>query len=188
MSDGNDGQQLSLAEGLQPFRGRGWQSQVAVVAGGFLAWTAAYAAVLALLGGDGLATAETAAAVRSRRRAAAVAGAAAGLYFAALWARAHGGPILNVLYLVGTQAFVPGRVYALGGAAPEHAVTTAGTAFGLSAVDPVWVVHHLIAVGPSFVAFGVALTYWGASLTPAEEEAFATNHLPEAWLRLRDTE
>lgn len=188
MSNRTEGQQISLAEGLQPFRGQGWKAQVAVVAGGFLVWVAAYAVSLTLLGGERLAAADSPVAIRSRRNSAAIAGVIAGLYFAALWTRAYGGPFLNVLYLVGVQAFVPGRVYALGGTPPEHTLTTAGTAFGLFSANPVWVWHHAIAAVPGIVAFGLVLTYWIQSLSAEEEKAFANDHLPEAWLRLRQTE
>lgn len=188
MSNHTEGRQLSLAEGLRPFRGQGWKAQVAVVAGGLLAWIAAYAVSLTVLGGEALATADSPVAIRSRRNTAAVAGVVAGVYFAALWTRAYGGPLLNVLYLVGTQTLVPGRVYALGGTPPEHTITTAGTAFGIFSANPVWVWHHAIAAGPSLVAFGLVLTYWIRSLSPEEEKEFATTHLPEAWLRLRKTE
>lgn len=188
MSNTTGQQQLSLAEGLQPFRGQGWKMQVAVVAGGLLVWTAVYAALLTLLGSEGVATADSAAAIRLRRNAAAVAGAVLGLYFAALWTRAYGGPFLNILYLIVTQTFMPDRVYALGGTPPEHTITTAGTAFGFFSANTHWVWTHAIAAGPSLVVFGLVLAHWMRSLSDEEEKAFATNHLPKSWLRLRQTE
>jgi len=139
------------------------------------------------LGWEGLATAETVRAVHARRNAASVAGMVSGLYFAALWSRGVGGPVLNVLYYIGIQAFVPDRVYALGGTPPEHAFTRAATE-GLNATSSIWLRDASILVGPGVVAFGLALTYWIRSLSPEGQEHFATDHLPEAWLRLRETE
>lgn len=188
MSNQTGGHGLSLADGVQPFRGRGWKTQVAVVASGVLVWAAAYAVLLTALGGEALASADSLEAIHARRNAAAVAGLLTGGYFAGLWTRAHGGPLLNILYLIGVQVLMPARAYALGGTPPEHPISQAGTALGLHLANPAWVWDHAIAVLPSVVAFCLVLAYWAKSLNPEEEEAFAKNHLPEAWLRLRQTE
>lgn len=187
MSNQNAGG-LSLADGVQPFRGRGWKAQIAVVAGGVLVWMAAYAVSLTALGGEALASADSLEAVRARRNAAALAGLLTGAYFGGLWTRAHGGPLLNVLYLIGVQVLMPARAYALGGTPPEHTVSQAGTALGLHLANPTWVWDHAIAALPSAVAFCFVVAYWAKSLSPEEEESFARNHLPESWLRLRRTE
>lgn len=185
MPESTDDPEFSMRDGFRPFRGRGRKSQVAVVAGGFLAWAAAYAVFLTALG-DGLATAGGVEAVRARRRAAAAAGAAAGLYFGVLWTRARGGPLLTPLYLLAVQLLVPARVYSLGAAPPEHLVSTGGSALVLIFADLQWILDRALTVAPGPVAFAFALAVWAQTLTPDEEAAFAERYLPESWLRLRE--
>lgn len=188
MPNDNDTRELSLAEGLQTFCGRSRGSQVAVVVGGFLVWIAAYAVSLAVLGGETAAITDSPGAIRARRNATAIAGAAIGLYFGALWTRARGGPLLNIVYLVGVQLLVPDRAYALGGTPPEHVVSGAESAFILLFADPTWILDRAITVFPSFVVFALVLVFWGMSLRPAEQNAFVEDHLPKAWLDLRKAE
>lgn len=185
MSESTTGEEFSVREGFRPFRGRGRKSQIAVVAGGFLVWTAAYALVLTALG-DALAAAETLDAVRARRTAAASAGAAAGLYFGALWTRARGGPLLTPLYLVAVQLLVPARAYSLGATPPEHLVSTGESALVLLFADPQWILDRAVTVAPGPAAFVLVLLVWAGSLAPEDETAFAESHLPESWLRLRE--
>ncbi|USZ67029.1 hypothetical protein NGM10_09835 [Halorussus salilacus] len=187
-SDTDAAGEFSMTEGFHPFRGRSRRSQAAVLLGGFLVWFVAYAASVTTLGGAAAATAAAADAVVARRNAAALASAATGLYFGALWTRAHGGPLLNVVYVLGVQVFVPGRAYALGGTPPEHVLSAADSSFVLLLADPAWILHRAVTILPGFAVFALVLAVWGATLSPDEQDAFVESHLPEAWLDLRETE
>jgi len=185
MTDSTTDDAFSAREGFRPFRGRGRRSQVAAVAGGFLAWTAAYALFLTALG-DGLAAAGGLEAVRARRTAAAGAGAATGLYFGALWTRARGGPLLTPLYLLAVQLLVPARAYSLGAAPPEYLVSTGESALVLLFADPQWILDRAVTVAPGPVVFALVLAVWAQSLTPDEESAFVERRFPASWRRLRE--
>ncbi|WP_134668526.1 hypothetical protein [Halorussus marinus] len=185
MPDSTSDDAFSAREGFRPFRDRDRRSQVAVVAGGVLVWAAAYALVVTALG-DGLATAEATEAVRARRTAAAGAGAATGLYFGALWTRAHGGPLLTPLYLLAVQFLVPARAYSLGAAPPESLVSTADSALVLVFADPQWILDRAVTVAPGPVVFAVVLAVWAQSLGPGEEASFVERRFPESWRRLRE--
>lgn len=176
---------LSLLEGFQPFQGQDWRHQVLAFLGGILVWTATYVVVLAGVGGEPIATGDSIAAIHIRRNTAAIASAAVGVYFAALWTQACGGPLLNTLYLVGVEGLIPDKIYALGGTPPEHLVSDTGSFMGLYLTNPVWVRDHLIAGFPGIIIFFVIVTYWIQSRTPEEEREFAQNHLPRSWLHLR---
>jgi len=183
--DGSVDGEFSAREGFRPFRGRARRSQVAVVAGGFLVWTATYALFVTALG-DGLAAAGGVEVVRARRTAAAGAAAATGLYFGALWTRAHGGPLLTPLYLLAVQLLVPARAYSLGAAPPEDLVSTADSALVLLFADPQWVLDRAVTVAPGPVVFALALAVWAQSLAPGEEVSFVERRFPDSWRRLRE--
>ena len=111
---------------LEPFSGEDRGRHLLVAAVGIAVWSGAYLALLALMGGEGVATAETAAAGEARLLAGIVASILVGLYFGLAVARERGGPLLNVIYApiaaaVGAAGLPTFAVY---GAAPEAAFAT----------------------------------------------------------------
>lgn len=83
---------------LRPFADQSPGQHLLVALLGILAWSGTFLAVLGLLGGGGVATADTAAALEARRLAGLVASVVAGAYLGVAVARGRGGPVLNVLY------------------------------------------------------------------------------------------
>ena len=148
---------------LEPFSGEDRGRHLLVAAVGIVVWSAAYLALLSLLGGQAVATAETTAAGETRLLAGLVASVVVGLYFGLAVARERGGPLLNVIY-----APIAAAVGAAG--LPTFAVygTVPGTAFATPAsLASGWGGLELVAVGEVLVfsmAGAVALGILGCYL------------------------
>lgn len=179
MSASDPTTRLSLREGFSPFRGRSRWVQIPVFLGGFLTWVLVYAAIMKLTGWDVMASADTVEAIVTRRRAGAVAGIGVGFYFAILWTRAYGGPVLNFLYFVAVLALIPDQVWSLGGGRLEY---TYRTSYRLAIVTSEPVRRQMLVYGmPGMFALVASVAYWSRNLVPDQEEALK-EHFPRSWL------
>jgi hypothetical protein len=83
------------------------------VAVGFGLWIGAYVVVMYLTGWEQLATDTSVTGVSLRRNAATISTVLTTVYFAILWIRGIGGPILNFLYPILFDVFMPSNVLTL---------------------------------------------------------------------------
>lgn len=98
VSDETDDSPGSLRAVLRPFPGQTPAQHVLVGAAGLAIWSVAFLAILAFLGGESVATADSAAAVEARRLAGVLAGVACGAYLGFAFALEQGGPVTNLLF------------------------------------------------------------------------------------------
>lgn len=97
-ADGTDDALAWLRAALRPFPDQTPGQHLLVAAVGLSVWTGAFLAVLSLLGGVSVATADTAAAVEARQLAGVLAGVGCGAYLGVAFARERGGPVTNLLF------------------------------------------------------------------------------------------
>lgn len=172
--------EITLVDGLQPFRNQSRLVHAVAVVVGILVWVGVYIAVMKLTGWETMASANTIEAIHARRNAAGVASLVCGAYFGLLWVRAIGGPLLNVLYPVAIVALMPDRVFALFEAPPAHIYVA--TPYSGFISGPGWYWDTLLVGLPLFVGLMVPLYYWNRYvLTDEQKREFADQHVPEVW-------
>lgn len=172
--------EISLVDGLQPFRNQSRLIHAVAVVVGILIWIGVYVAVMKLTGWETMATADTGAAIHARRNAGGLASLVCGAYFGLLWFRAIGGPLLNFLYPVAIVVLMPDRVFALFEAPPArvYAVTPYSGLFN----DFGWYWDNLVLGLPIAVGMATVLYCWNQYvLTHEQKREFADQHVPDVW-------
>lgn len=168
-------QELSLREGLQPFKNQSHVLHAIMVIGGVFVWIGAYVAVMNVTGWDALAAEESIRAMHARRNAGGVASGVCGLYFGVMWTRAYGGPLLNFFYPMIIISFMPDGVLALFQTPPEHVIT-----MGTSFLDARFAWDYVV-FGIPFMLMSIPIFYKHKHMTEEEKREWRDKHAPEVW-------
>lgn len=170
---------MSLPLGFAPFAGESRRDCLIVAAGGVAAFLVGYAGAAAVFFGLG---ALDHGVDRDARRIAGTFGSLACWgFYAAMFTRGKGGPILNaVVYPVGTAVLVPvGFRWLLFG--PDWGGLRERLGFFL--FRPALFVDAAFLLGPGLVFFASVLTLWASRLGEAEVERWQRTHLREEFYR-----
>lgn len=127
VSSGANDPRGSLLAVLRPFTGQTVRQHLLVAAVSLAVWTGAFLAVLSVLGGESIATADTTAAVQARQTAGVLAGLGCGAYLGVAFARERGGPVTNLLFapLSAAVGATGAPIAAVYGTAPTSVFSTA---------------------------------------------------------------
>ena len=112
---------------LLPFDGQRWYHQFSIFAVGIGVWIGAYAGIMYGMGWIEYATLDTPEAMQYRRYAGTGALVVAVAYYGALWTRAYGGPMTNLLWFpMLTMSLMPREVLGLFMGSPERRFSAGG--------------------------------------------------------------